>query len=241
MRTCLAVVPCLLFTLAVLTGCRGAPLPGAGGLRATPPSTPPSTLPPAGQPSATPGERRATPPPLNSTRNLPKRFDRVVSSKVKLTGRDLRPVDAWLGVRNTQWIIGEVVDVYASKEYFASTLTINAKTGLVHKQEATVRGDAVTTLTYVGEKHATSAMRAPRIYLGKDKTGRGLTVSARKVLRIRMAKTRDPARPVQLRIVARGKAVHGTKESILRRGDALELGGVLRRSSGRWYWIPVSR
>jgi len=170
---------------------------------------------------------------------LPKTFDKVVRADIRLSRRDLKPVDDWLSARNTQWIIGEVVDVYASREYFASMLTLNAKTGLVHKRETTVQGDPVTILTYVGATFATNAMRAPRVQIGSE--AHGLSISARKVLRVRMAKTRDPARPVQLRVVARGKAVHGTHEKVLRRGDALELGGVLRRSRGRWYWIPVSR
>jgi hypothetical protein len=132
-------------------------------------------------------------------------------------------------------------------------LTLNSKTGIVQTHEAEYQGDTVTTLTYIGPTYATSAMRAPRAFIGKD-DGRGLdagtggnprigglTLSARKVLRLRMAKTRDPSRPVQLRIVAHGKAVHGRHETAERRADQIEIGGALRHAQGRWWWVPVER
>lgn len=227
----------LCVTLPLLAACRGKrlPVPGARG-PARMPATQPQRRPtnwPQSRPQSQPGPA------------LPTKFDRVRGKNVRLRERDMQPVDAWLSARNSQWIIGETVDVYASKEYFASMLTFNAKPGLVQKRESVHQGDSVITLTYIGARYATNAMRAPRVFIGKDKgkgkSGRGLSVSARKVLRIRMAKTRDPSRPVQLRIVARGTASHGRHEEVLRRGDQLELGGALRRSQGRWYWIPVQR
>ncbi len=230
-------VAALLGVSWLLPACRGSRLPTSNGLRERASASPtPPTHPAASSPGDAP---LARPLPGNSTRGLPRTFDKVVRADVRLSARDLRPVDAWLGKRNTQWILGDVVDVYASREYFASVLTLNAKTGLVHTRETTVGGDPVTILTYVGAKFATNAMRAPRVQIGTG--AHGLSVSARKVLRVRMAKTRDPARPVQLRVVARGQAVHGTHEQVLRRGEGLEVGGVLRRSGGRWYWVPIVR
>ena len=216
----------------LLAGCRGnrLPVPGAARFNAARPTQPARTMPAKTMPAKT-----------MPAKTMPVKFDTVRGKNVRLSESDMRPVDTWLSARNTQWIIGETVDVYASKEYFASMLTFNAKPGLVQKQESVHQGDSVITLTYIGKSYATNAMRAPRVFVGKDQNGRGLSVSARKILRIRMAKTRDPSRPVQLRIVARGKAVLGRVEEVLRRGEQLELGGALRRSAGRWLWVPVQR
>ncbi|MDJ0523063.1 MAG: hypothetical protein QNJ90_13420 [Planctomycetota bacterium] len=225
MRLCV----CLVAVLLLLPACRGnrLPVPGAANAVRTPT--------PATRPAATPKV------------NYPTKFDVVRDKNVRLTPRALGPVDRWL--KQPQWIIGETVDVYASREYFASMLTFNVRPGLVQKRETEFQGDTIITLTYVGASYATNAMRAPRVHIGgeqqrPDARGRpstGVTVTARKAIRIRMAKTKDPSRPVQLRIVARGKAVHGKQDDVLRRGEQLEVSGALRRSNGIWWWIPVQR
>ena len=71
--------------------------------------------------------------------------------------------------------------------------------------------------------------------------GPGLTVTARKGLRVRMAKSRDPRYPVQLRIVANGKAAHGKGDDTLRRDDMVELGGTLGYAKDHWLWRAYSR
>ncbi len=232
MRSSVPVL-CVVTTLSALLllgGCRGNRLPVAG---VTGVYRPPVQRRPATQPRT---------PPAKTT---PVRFDKVRGKNVRLSERDMRPVDTWLKARDSQWIVGETADVYASREYFASMLTFNAKPGLVQKRESVHQGDTVITLTYVGSAHATNAMRAPRVQIGGEQQNGvlrgGISVSARKMLRIRMAKTRDPSRPVQLRVVARGKAVHGHDQEVLRREQQLEIGGALRRTQGRWVWIPVQR
>jgi len=221
------LLPALCLVLPLLSACRGnrLPVPGSADTAAPTASRPAPYVGPA----------------------LPARFDTMSGKNVRLAPQDLEPIDDWLGVRNTQWIIGDTVDVYASKEYFASMLTLNAKTGLVQRQETEYQGDTIITLTYVGAAHAMNAMRAPRAFIGKEEGDfrnprlGGFTISARKVLRLRMAKTRDPSRPVQLRVLARGQAVHGRHEEVERRADQIEIGGALRHAQGRWWWVPVER
>lgn len=151
--------------------------------------------------------------------------------EVQLTDADLAQVDRWLKPSNSQWILGDTVDVYASREYFSQVLTMNAKVGIVHRKDSKIDGDELVTMTYIGPPGSASVMSNPRVLVGT-----GLTITARKTLRVRMAKTRSSTVPVQLRVVARGKASRGHKEQVLERGAQLELGGALRRNQGRWVW-----
>jgi hypothetical protein len=151
--------------------------------------------------------------------------------EVQLTDADLAQVDRWLKPSNSQWILGDTVDVYASREYFSQVLTMNAKVGVVHRKDSKVDGDELVTMTYIGPPGSASVLSNPRVLVGT-----GLTITARKTLRVRMAKTRNSKVPVQLRVVARGKASRGRKEKVLERGAQLELGGALRRNQGRWRW-----
>jgi len=165
---------------------------------------------------------------------------RFTSAQVNLTDRDLEAVDAYLRAgedqRNSQWILGDTVDIYASKEYFSQALTVNAKIGLVHRKDEKVGDDEIVTLTFIGHESQASAMANPRILIGT-----GITVSARRSLRLRMARTTNANVPVQLRVVAQGNASRGRKEAILARGPQLELGGSLRKTNGAWIWNEIGR
>jgi hypothetical protein len=165
---------------------------------------------------------------------VPQRRMRSRPGTVQLSDQDLAPVDAFISTRNSQWILGDQVDVYASKEYFSQALTMNAKIGLVHRRDEKIDGDEIATLTFIGHESQRSAMSNPRVLIGT-----GLTVSARKVLRVRMARTVNTNVPVQLRIVATGNASRGQKEEVLQRGPQLQMGGSIRNIQGRWTWRPI--
>lgn len=152
---------------------------------------------------------------------------------VSLSDRDLEPVDAYIGVRNSQWVLGDDVEVIASREYFGQNLTIARATGLVERRDASVGGETTVTLTYVGDPGMASVGTNPRVMIGL-----GLTVSARRTLVVKLAKTRDANRPVHLRVVARGRASRGRKDEVLERAPELVLGGEIRASGGGWAWTP---
>ena len=232
MRRLLAVL-CLLGTSAC-QGPRLLPANEAGAARGT---TPPAlTSPATTRPGSAPQPRRVwagppCPPPRRGT--------------VQLRKVDLRGVEAWLGDQTRRWILGDVVDVYASKEFFSQTLTLTEKAGFVLRQDQRFGQDLVVTLTYIGQGGGQSAEFSPRVLIGTDMTEgvervTGLTVSARKVLRVRLAKTNNPRRPVQLRIVAHGKAVQGRMEQVDRRDEEqIVIGGYLQHDGARWVWNPV--
>ncbi|MDA1194675.1 MAG: hypothetical protein O2894_05780, partial [Planctomycetota bacterium] len=121
-------------------------------------------------------------------------------------------------------------------EYFATMLTLNAKVGMVQREDRQVGEDTLVIMRFLGNDYSASAMSNPRAQVGT-----GLTITARRVLRVRMAKTLDGTRPVQLRVVATGKAAHGRGDDTLRRDDPIELGGSLVYRDGRWAWGPYSR
>ena len=151
---------------------------------------------------------------------------------VRLRKEDLRPVKAWFSGRNEQFILGDTVEIVASKEYFSQVLTANAHVRTVRKTERTVGDDRVVSLKYIGGG-LPSVMNNPRVFIGT-----GFTATARDTLHIRLTNTRDATRPVTIRIVARGDAARGRDEKILQRGGQLEVRGVLRwdRASRRWHW-----
>ena len=202
---------CRLLPLLLLSGFLVALLPGcqAGGL-----------------------SRLAVPEEGGAARSAaPQRRMRSRPGMVDLTDQDLAPVDEYLRARNSKWILADHVDVYASKEYFSQVLTMNAKIGLVHRKDETVGEDEIATLTFIGHETQRSAMSNPRVMIGT-----GLTVSARKVLRVRMARTVNTNVPVQLRIVATGDASRGRKDEVLERAPQLQMGGTLRKANGQWVW-----
>ena len=154
--------------------------------------------------------------------------------KVNLSAHDLAPVDSYVHHRNSQWILGDTVDIYASKEYFSQVLTMNTHIGLVHRKDEKVGDQEIATLTFIGHETQRSAMTNPRVLIGT-----GITVSARRVLRLRMAPTSDANVPIRLRVVATGNASRGRDEEVAQRGPQLQIGGTMRNVRGRWVWTPV--
>ncbi|MGE0191650.1 MAG: hypothetical protein AB7T63_06360 [Planctomycetota bacterium] len=232
--------PCLWATPLLLAACSGplpsqrlglAPLtdPGPYRVRLAPHKLDP-TLP---DPDAAPP---AAPPPAHTPSRPPGRRGGGI---VSLTAQDLAPVHAWLGTPDHgQWILGDVVDVVVSKEFFASTLTVNTISGwlkevAVRREDRIVGDDELITLTYMGQPGTEHAITAPRVQLGP-----GLMVSARRVLRLRMVKTEDPSRPVRARIVAQGRSRRGQGDQVVQRGDVLQIRGdlVWDARARRWVW-----
>ena len=158
---------------------------------------------------------------------------RAAGGRVELTDRDLAPLDAYIGVRNQQWILADDVDVYASREYFGQNLTITRAPGLVERTDSSVDGETTVFLRYVGAPAAASVMTNPRVLIGV-----GLTVTARRNLVVHLQRTRDANQPVYLRVVARGKASRGRKDHVEQRAPELQLGGEIRRGSSGWVWTP---
>jgi hypothetical protein len=159
---------------------------------------------------------------------------RVRGGNVWLSDRDLAPLDSFIHARNAQWIIGDVVNVTASREYFAQNLTINATLGTVRRRDTTSAQATVVELDYLGAEGTASITTSPRILIGT-----GLTIMARKRLVLRLVKTEDVNRPVSLRVVAQGEASRGRKKEVLQRGPMLSLGGDIRRSGRRYAWFPI--
>lgn len=225
-------------TALLLAACTGplpsqrvglAPLtdPGPYRVRLAPYKLDPSLPDPYAAPQAAPPAPPSRPP------------SRRGGGVVALSAHDLAPVHAWLGTPdNGQWILGDVVDVVVSKEFFASTLTVNTISGFmrevtVRREDRMVGDDELVTLTYMGQPGTEHAITAPRVQLGP-----GLMVSARRVLRLRMVKTEDPSRPVRARIVAQGRSRRGHGDKVVQRGDVLQIRGELAWDprSRRWVW-----
>lgn len=160
---------------------------------------------------------------------------------VNLTGADLAPVDAYVHARSSQWIVGDDVEVFASREYFATALTMNAPTsglvsGVVRRVDEMTPEGPVVTMTYLGAKSTSSIQTNPRVLIGT-----GITVSARRTLRVRLVKTSDANVPVRLRVQANGEAVRGRREEVLERAPSIVIGGTLRRQGGGHVWETIER
>jgi hypothetical protein len=142
---------------------------------------------------------------------------------VSLTDADLAPVDAYVARR--RWLLGDEVEVVASREYFVQALMIASSVGRVRREEAQHENGSTVTLTFVGDPAEVDITTAPRVMIGT-----GLNVSARKRIVIHFTKTTDPSMPVRLQVTARGAASTGAGETVERRADQIVLGGVLRRN-----------
>lgn len=174
-------------------------------------------------------QRQAAPVPPPPTQRRA-----IRAGNVWLSDRDLAPLDRFIHARNAQWIVGDVVHVTASKEYFAQNLTINATLGTA-KRTDTMRADVTqVVLDYLGAPGTAGITTSPRILIGT-----GLTIMARKRLVLRMVKTTDVTVPVSLRIVAEGEASRGRKKEVHQRGPMLSLGGDMRLQGGRYAWFPI--
>ena len=154
---------------------------------------------------------------------------------VFVSDRDLAPVDAFISARTAQWIMGDEVQLVASREYFEQVLSVNNAVGRV-KRSDTVRDEETTvTLTYLGSPGSVTVTTSPRVMIGT-----GLTINARRRLVLHLVKTHDANVPVRLSVTATGDAVRGRKQEVLQRGPMLGLGGELRRSGSGFAWVPQS-
>ena len=154
--------------------------------------------------------------------------------KVFLSDRDLAAVDAFINVRNKQWILGDDVEVIASREYFAQNLTVNATLGMVRRTDTTRVDQTTVELVYIGPRGTASITTSPRIMIGT-----GLTITARHRLVLRLVRSTAAGVPLSLRITARGEASRGRKDEIFIRRPTLQLGGEIRRQGNRWVWYPI--
>lgn len=153
---------------------------------------------------------------------------------VNLSARDLAPVDWYVDARNSQWILGDEVLVEASREYFGQILSITARVGSVERSDDVRPDVTTTTLRFLMAPSQTAVENNPRVMIGT-----GLTISARKVLRLRLFKTTDSETPVSLRVTASGSASRGRKDKVGQRAPTLQVGGQLRRAPGGWGWSPI--
>ncbi|MFV1959143.1 MAG: hypothetical protein ACC662_06990 [Planctomycetota bacterium] len=156
------------------------------------------------------------------------------STEAFLSDRDLAPVNAYISARNAQWILGDDVDVVASREYFAQYLTLNEPVGRVQRTDKTTIDETTVTVVYPGPKGSVNVTTSPRIMIGT-----GLTINARRKLVLHLVRTTNPEIPLQLRVTASGDAVRGRKQEVLQRGPMLVLGGEIGREGGRWVWRPI--
>src|SRR5262245_42765399 len=143
---------------------------------------------------------------------------------VRLTNEDLAPMDAYL--KRRFWVLGDDVEVVASKEYFIQNLSIAATTGYVKREDKEGADEAQSILTFLGTPEQADVTTSPRVSIGL-----GLTVFARKRLVIRFTRTSSPDLPVRLRIAANGKARIGAGNDGHRRGESIVVGAQIRRDS----------
>ncbi len=204
MRTRMALVATLFCSLG-LGGCQGGGLTGQGGAA-------------TGSPDS--GQR-----------------GNARTAGVAVSPQDMAPVNAYFragpGGSNTRWILGDVVDVVASREYFSSLISIN-RGPFVRRTDSRVGEDMVVTLSFLGTGNQASAANNPRIQIGT-----GVTVTAYRTLRLRLTATRDARVPVRLHITARGDASRGHRENIIQKAPVITMGGSLVRSGQRWVWNPI--
>ena len=133
-----------------------------------------------------------------------------------------------------QGVRARVRVVEASREYFGPAVSIAARQGMVQRSDENRGDETITTLTFIVGKYQLGVENNPRVTIGS-----GITVSARKTLKLRLFRTRDSERPVSLRITATGDASRGHKERVDQRGPTLQMGGVLVRTNAGWAWNPI--
>ena len=147
------------------------------------------------------------------------------SGDVSLSDQDLAPIDGYIKKRG--WILGDVVEVVASKEYFVQYISIAARIGLVKRVDSEDDNGMTSVITFLGSPEQLDVSTAPRLLIGT-----GITVSARQKLVLRFARTRNPDVPVRLRITAQGKARQGVGDQTLRKEEMIVIGVGLRRAPG---------
>jgi hypothetical protein len=154
---------------------------------------------------------------------------------VSLTDADLAPVDAYVARR--RWLLGDEVEVIASREYFVQALMVASSVGRVRREESGDANGSTVVLTFVGDPAEVDVTTAPRVMIGT-----GLNVSARRRIVVRFTKTTDPSIPIRLQVTARGKASMGAGETVERRAEEIVVGGTLRRNPvAGWRFDEIRR
>lgn len=144
---------------------------------------------------------------------------------VSLTDQDLAPMDGYL--KRRFWVLGDVVEIVASKEYFIQNLSIAARIGFVKREDKDGETEARSVLTFLGRPEQLDFSNAPRVLIGT-----GISVLARKTLTIRFVRTTGAELPVRIRIAADGDARLGTGSQVTRREPSLVVGAQLRWAQG---------
>jgi hypothetical protein len=174
--------------------------------------------------------------PLSDTASAPSTVrPPAAPGTISLSDADLAPVDAYVSRR--RWVVGDEVEVIASREYFAQALMVASSIGRVRRDEAEEGGGATVTLTFVGAPDEVDVTTAPRVMIGT-----GLNVSARKRIRIHLTKTTDAGMPVRLQVTARGLASTGAADRVDKKAEQIVLGGVLSRApDGSYRFQEIDR
>ncbi|MBL9086980.1 MAG: hypothetical protein JNM10_07530 [Planctomycetia bacterium] len=146
---------------------------------------------------------------------------------ISLSNQDLAPMDGY--IRRRFWVLGDDVEIVASKEYFIQNLSISARIGFVRRDDKEGENEAVSTLTFLGKPGEVDFSNAPRVLVGT-----GISVLARRTLTIRFTRTTSPDLPVRIRIAANGDARMGMGNQVSRRDPSIVLGAQLRRVGGAY-------
>ena len=95
----------------------------------------------------------------------------TAAGEVNLTPADLAPIDAY--IKRPQWILGDDVDVVASKEYFVQVLSISTRIGLSKREDFQDRTRRGSVITFLGRPEQVSEQTAPRVLIGTGLTDHG--------------------------------------------------------------------
>jgi len=144
---------------------------------------------------------------------------------ISLTDAELAPMDGY--IRRRFWVLGDDVEIVASKEYFIQNLSISARIGIVKREDKEGANEATSVLTFLGRPGEVDFSNAPRVLVGT-----GISVLARRTLTIRFVRTTSQELPVRIRIAANGDARLGMGDQVSRRDPSIVLGAQLRRVGG---------
>ena len=90
-------------------------------------------------------------------------------------------------LRRRFWVLGDDVEIVASKEYFIQNLSITARTGFVRRKDDEGVDEARSVLTFLGRPEDVDYSNAPRVLIGT-----GISVLARRTLTLRFVRTANP-------------------------------------------------
>ena len=146
---------------------------------------------------------------------------------ISVSNEDLAPMDGY--IRRRFWVLGDDVEIVASKEYFIQNLSISARIGYVRRDDKEGENEAVSKLTFLGKPGEVDFSNAPRVLVGT-----GISVLARRTLTIRFTRTTSADVPVRIRIAANGDARMGMGNQVSRRDPSIVLGAQLRHVGGAY-------